>query len=81
MFTASPSASSQAATTCSLYGIVTFAPAKPERAKRRDGRDHVVDVERVVPPVEPARRERRVLHARRERLRDRMAEERDVRHD
>ena len=35
------------------------------------------DVERDVDPVEPARRERRVLHPRRERVRDRMAEQRD----
>ena len=35
------------------------------------------DVERDVEPVEAARRERRVLHPRRERVRDRMAEQRD----
>ena len=62
-----------------LCGAVTLAPAKPQRRKPAHrvleplGRH----VERDVRPVEPARGERRVLHARRERVRDRMAEQRD----
>ena len=78
VFTASPSASSHAATTACLCGIVTFAPAKPSVRSARDRLDRVLDVERRVVPVEPGRREGGVLHQRRERVRDRMAEQRDV---
>ena len=78
VFTASPSASSHAATTAALCGIVTFAPAKPSVRERRDRRDGILDVERRVVPVEPGRGEGGVLHPRRERVRDRMAEQRDV---
>ena len=50
-----------------------------ERRSARDRRDRVVDVERGVVPVEPERGEGRVLHPRRERVRDRVAEQRDLR--
>ena len=71
VFTASPSASSQAATTACLCGIVTFAPAKPSARSAATAATDVLDVERGVVPVEAARGERGVLHARRQRLRDR----------
>ena len=75
----SASASSHERAAASLCGAVTFAPAKPSG---REPAHRLLeplrrDVERDVRPVEPARRERRVLHARRERVRDGMAEQRD----
>ena len=79
MFTASPSASSQAATTACLCGIVTFAPTNPSSAERRDRGERILDVEGGVVPVEPGGGEGGVLHPRRERVRDRMPEQGDVR--
>ena len=65
------STSSQSATTASLCGVVTFAPAKPSATRPRTASSSRVgrDVERHVGPVERERREGGVLHPRRERVR------------
>ena len=52
---------------------------EPERAERGDRRQRLIDVERRVVPVEPGSSERGVLHPRREGVRDRVPEERDLR--
>ena len=45
-----------------------------------DGRNGILDVARLVLPVEPERLEGRVLHPRRQRVRDGVTEERDALH-
>jgi hypothetical protein len=52
---------------------------EPERAESNDRSQDVVHLERVIAPVEAARGKGRVLHARRQRLRNRSAEQGDVR--
>jgi hypothetical protein len=49
-----------------------------ERAERADRGRGILDIERDVQPVEPTRREGRVLHPRRQRVLDRVAEKRHV---
>jgi hypothetical protein len=67
------------ATGCDL--IVNATPIRDEVLVQPAASQTVVDLERVVPPVEAAGSERCVLHARRERLRDGTAEESYVHHD
>ena len=66
---ATSSTSSQSSITAFLCGIVTFAPAKPGSCNpvHRIGKPLGGRGERHVGPVEPERREGRVLHRRRER--------------
>ena len=70
---------STSSATASLCGVVTLAPAKPSATSPRSASSSRsrATCKRHVRPVEPSRREGRVLHPRRERLRDRIAEQPD----
>src|SRR5262249_39000041 len=63
---------------CALVWDRDVGARETERPQRTDGRDHVLDVEGREVPVEPGCREGCVLHGGRERVSDRMAQQRYV---